>query len=540
MTQITMFVECVRLEMSATTREYAFQDEAVEALFKHLAIDNSGHPLIVAPTGSGKTHILSKIISRINEQDSNARVLVLSHTKEILEQDYEVLCEYMPRDKIGLWSSGLKLRQRRKYTIAGIQSVFREPELFAPLYPWVIIDEAHLIPPKGEGMYRSFLRAFNCPIIGLTATPFRRGHGYLTENHIFSDIVYDIPIDKLIKEKYLCNLVAKLPGYEMSTKGVKVIAGDYSKAALSRKLDNKRVTNKIIPELLKYKDLRKKWLIFAIDIDHAEHIAEQLRQAGILAAAVHSRLKEDRDPLLYHFKRGDIQALVNVETLTTGFNVPDIDMIALLRPTQSPVLHVQMVGRGLRIADGKENCLVLDFSGNIARLGPINNVHVPVKKKKGDKDKSGGPAPVKVCEQCRSILPINVAICPDCGYVFPIKTKLSERSSELDIIETEKAPRLVMREVKNVAYTIHRKRTTKPPTLRVTYDLGLSKISEWIGIEHDGYPKVKAMKWWRERSDMPFPKSVYEAQRRSHALRKPRQLGIIKISQYPEIVRYVF
>ncbi|MEA2080004.1 MAG: DEAD/DEAH box helicase [Pseudomonadota bacterium] len=522
--------------MNALT--YDFQDKAIDALFEYYK-ENTGHTLIVAPTGSGKTHILSKIIKRLYEQNKNVCITVITHTKEIIEQDYDTLCQYIDPGLVGIYSAGIGRKEVRQFTIAGVQSVYKHSYLFADC-DFMIVDEAHLIPPSGMGMYRTLFEDLKCPIVGLTATPFRRGHGYLTDNHIFDKIIYDIPVDKLIEQNYLCNLVPKHPGLEIDVKGLHVVGGDYNKQELALRVDNTHMTSQIIPKLTPYKSLRKKWLIFAIDIKHAEHIADELRHNGVLADTVHSQMDEAREEVIRNFKDSNIQALVSVETLTTGFNVPDIDMIVLLRPTRSPVLHVQMIGRGLRTSPGKQNCLVLDFSGNVARLGPINDVHIPQKNIK--KGSAKNHVFVKVCPDCATLVHIHLMQCPECSYRFPEKTKLNTRSSEADLVKT-KSDRHKSVEIVHVDYIGYYKyyvTNRKAYTLKVMYRSGIHTFNEYISVAGNNYSRKKAVDWWSYRTSMSMPDNVDDAITMAPFLRKPEYIGVVKIGRYYNIVKYIW
>jgi DNA repair protein RadD len=314
-----------------------YQKAAIKAL---LSYTYEGNPLIVAPTGSGKSHILGGFCKEVYDRWPDNNVLIITHTKEIIKQDIRILEQYLPNYIVGGHSAGINRRQTRQFTVASIQTIYKSPALFEK-YHLFIVDEAHLIPPSGEGRYRTFFNALpNIPVVGLTATPFRRGHGLLTENHIFDTIVYDITIQYLVDKKYLVPLSTKATEYTFNDQGVKVLGGDFSKIDLSRRLDHYHITEQIVKELIQFKDKRNSWLIFAIDIAHCEHIAEELNKLGIVAAAVHSKLDIDRQHLLDLFKQKHIQALVAVETLTTGFDAPNIDLIVLMRPTQSPVLQL--------------------------------------------------------------------------------------------------------------------------------------------------------------------------------------------------------
>ena len=151
-----------------------------------------------------------------------------------------------------------------------------------------------------------------------------------------------------------------------------------------------------LSEIVARADGRKSWLIFCAGVDHAQHMAETLRGMGVVTECVTGATsKKERARILTDFKAGRITALTNANVLTTGFDAPDTDLVALVRPTLSPSLYVQMAGRGMRIKSHTDHCLVLDFAGCVAAHGPVTAVVPP--KKAGEK---GGTAPVKACEEC--------------------------------------------------------------------------------------------------------------------------------------------
>ena len=466
-----------------------YQNETVADTFSDLKRRKGKHPVIALPTGAGKSYIIAEII-RIAKEKWNIDTLVLSHVKEIIKQDYDSLKKFIPDVKI--YSAGLGARDIGSVTVAGIQSAYRKPQLFKR-FKMILIDECHLISPNQESMYQKFFKDNPNHIrIGLTATPFRLGTGYIYEgeNRIFDYISTDLTsresFNDLVKAGYLCQLVTKGTVTKMETEGVRTLAGDFNDKDLSAKNDKEEITNAAIIEICKAGEHRKKWLLFAIDIAHAEHIAEGLMRLGITTNIVHSKMEMDRDKVIQDYKNGKYRCIVNVNVLTTGFDDPDIDLIGILRPTKSPVLHVQTIGRGLRVSDNKSDCLVLDFAGNTARLGPINDVVVHVKKKGKKQDE----AVMKECPTCHEYVYPAVRICPDCGHEFVFSTALEANYSELEIVsEGDK-----WFEVTQITYDVHHKKNA-PDTMRVTYHCGLKNIREWICVEHKGYAKVRADHW---------------------------------------------
>jgi len=508
-----------------------YQTAAVRSVFAFFRSKEAGHPLIELPTGSGKSHVLASIIEEARKTWKDIDILVLSHTQEIIEQDFSKIVLHIDRKLVGIYSSGLGSKVIRPVTIAGIQSAWRKPELFKH-FKIIIVDECHTIPPKGIGMYRTFFAGIsNYKVVGLTATPWRTGFGKLTDpGHLFKRIVYRADIDTLIRQGYLAPLISKAADYQMdpTKERIKVNAGDYVVKQLAESFDQTKITNKICTELAQYKSKRKHWLVFAIDIEHAEHIAEQLSLNGISACYVHSKLKGyEREEIINLFRQGVFQALVNVAVLTTGFDYPCLDLIALLRPTRSPVLHVQMIGRGSRIADGKTNCLILDFAGNLQRLGPVNS---DFEFKAGTK---GGDAPTKVCPKCSEVLYLSAKIC-DCGFEFKFKTKLTLTSSDSSILK-----KVVDYEVSKVYYHRHIK-DGKPDSLKVTYVCGTFKrITEWVPLENP-IMRARSEHWWKVRSGRKCPKTVTLALEKINDLDRPKQISVEESGKYPKIQQYHF
>ena len=513
-----------------------YQKPIAEKVFTYMKNNPANHPLVAAPTGSGKTVILADIILKALERWPKTNILVLSHVREILEQDYESIKFHTGLD-VGIYSVGLDKRERKQVTVAGIQSVYRKPDLFRE-YKLIIIDECHLIPPGDNTMYRKFFAGLNNPrYFGLTATPFRLGQGliYGEKNSIFNDLIVDLTSKRkflqLIEDGYLCKLTTKATNTELDTDGIKTVGGDFDNKQMSQKFDVKKITEMAIREIIQKGKDRKKWLLFAIDIEHAENIAEELSDNGIPTMVVHSKMEFNRATVINHYKQGTFKAVVNVNVLTTGFDDPEIDLIALLRPTRSPVIHVQTIGRGLRIAEGKTDCLVLDFAGNTARLGPINDITI---KKKG-KGRKGGDPITKTCPTCFSILPPAVRYCPDCGHKFEFKTALQATAGDIDVIKTKEPAWF---KVDDVQYSIHRK-VGSPNMVKVTYKCGLRAFNEYVCVAHSGYSGHRAKHWlsYRGMDDTRDPEWVVD---HSYQIKKPNKIRVDTSGKYPHITDFSF
>tara|TARA_R110000744_G_scaffold196160_1_gene315335 strand:- start:4943 stop:6547 length:1605 start_codon:yes stop_codon:yes gene_type:complete len=527
-----------------TPRDY--QTEAATALF--FAINKPDcNPIVAIPTGSGKTMVMTEFIELCLEQDFSRPILVLSHVKEILQQNYDAIEEHFGELLVGIYSAGLGERNVKKITVAGIQSVHRKSDTFKE-FGIVIIDECHLVNTRQSGMYRKFLSEINASYVGLTATHFRTGHGYIHEGEeaLFNSLVYDkcdiAGFNDLIDRGYLSNLIAKGTKMKLDPTGVKITAGDYANKDLSKKLDRDDITKKAVAEIVKFGSPYKKWLVFAIDIKHAENITKALRGKGITVGCVHSKMITDRETVISSFKRGDIKCIVNVDILTTGFDAPDIDLIAMLRPTQSPILHVQALGRGMRIAPGKDHCLVLDFAGNVARLGPINDVTIrTIAKREGN-----GKPRMKECPSCQGYLHTAAKECEYCGYEFPVTEKIELTAFEGDIVAKNSSsaekikPELQKQwhDIKAMHYYPHSK-PLKPSMVKAVYFIGNKSITEYICLEHTGYASHKARNWVRFRYQGPsdsLPRTSSELLRsaKNDHLKDPKRI-LISFGKFPSI-----
>ncbi len=515
-----------------------YQKEADDALMASVE-DKACHPIVVAPTGSGKSFMICNFIDSYLTKNPEAKILVLSHIKEILEQDFDALEEFFYGIEIGLYSVGLDSREVKKITVAGIQSVWRKPKLFKNV-SIVIIDECHLVTIDENGMYRKFLSKLNAQYIGFTATHFRLGHGYIHkgEGALFNHIAYDMSkpeiFNRLVEEGYLAKLITKATIMKMDTTGIQTRAKDFAIDQLSHRFDRLAVTDIAVDEVIEFGFNYKKWLIFAIDIDHAEHITKALCERGINAAVVHSKMGDNnRDAVVEGFRRGDYRAVVNVDILTMGLDIPDIDLIVLLRPTQSPVFHVQSTGRGLRPCPPvKTHCLVLDFAGNTKRLGPINDVRVTQKEKS---DGTGEPI-VKECPGCQALVHPSVKFCDVCGHEFLFKTNLTVEAATDEIVKETEPLKPQWHPVTSIRYDLHEK-VGMPTSLKVSYRVGLQTVNEWVCYDHDKYAKYKADNWVRFRSPqgMPEPEDVHQLYEWATWLKQPIEILIDFTGSFPLI-----
>jgi len=338
-----------------------YQDQAKVAVYDHLRTRDD-HPCVVIPTAGGKTPVMASIC-----KDAitlwNGRVLILAHVKELLEQTADKLRVVCPEVTFGIYSAGLKRRDTdHAVIVAGIQSVYRRAcELDA--FDLVLVDEAHMIPLEGDGMYRQFLADAkvinpNLRIVGFTATPFRLKTGPIcTPDGFLNQICYEVGVRELIRDGFLCPLISKAGKVKADTSDLHVRGGEFVADELEDLMDQDSLVRSACGEIVEYTANRNACLIFATGIKHGQHIVEILRREhGIECGFVCGDTPTlERDATLARFKAGGLRFLCNVNVLTTGFDAPHIDCVSLVRPTMSPGLYYQMGGRGFRLHDTKEN-----------------------------------------------------------------------------------------------------------------------------------------------------------------------------------------
>lgn len=470
-----------------------YQSRAIDQLYEWLS-NNEGNPCLVLPTGAGKSHIVAALCKDAVQKWPKTRILMLTHVKELIEQNSEKMRLHWPNAPMGIYSASVGKRQLGEpITFAGIQSIAKKADLLGHI-DLVIIDECHLVNHRNEGGYRTLLNALQAinplmRVVGLTATPYRLGHGLITDKPaIFDALIEPVSIEELIYLGHLAPLRSKITNTELSTAGVHKRGGEFIESELQKAVDVEEKNIAIVDEVIRLADNRKAWIFFCAGVKHAGHIAEALRVRGIVAEAISGETtKTEREQIIRDFKAGKIRAITNCSVLTTGFDHPDIDLIALLRPTMSPGLYIQMAGRGLRPKSHTDHCLVLDFAGAVATHGPITAVQSPDKAGEGN-----GEAPVKVCDNCHELCHPSVRECPACGALFPPPEEKKLTLHNDDIMGNEKQEL----EVSSWNWSKHTSRTTGKEMLKVTYygDLSDKPISEYLTVAHDGWAGQKAMR----------------------------------------------
>jgi DNA repair protein RadD len=471
-----------------------YQQRTIDHLYQWFRNGHEGNPCLVLPTGSGKSHIVAALCKDALQNWPETRVLMLTHVKELIEQNAEKMRLHWPGAPMGIYSASIGRRQLGEpITFAGIQSVRDKAHLIGHI-DLCIIDECHLVGHKDEGGYRTLLSDLkdinaNLRVIGLTATPWRLGHGLITDAPaIFSDLIEPVSIQELIQKKHLSQLRSKVTTSKLNVDGVHKRGGEYIESELQAAVDTDENNIAAVKEVIERAGDRKAWLFFCAGVQHAQNVRDVLKGFGIVAECVTgATTKSERERILALYKAGEIRALTNANVLTTGFDYPDIDLVAMLRPTMSPSLYVQMAGRGMRPKSHTDHCLVLDFAGVVATHGPITAVQPPKKAGSGN-----GETPVKLCEACNELCPISARKCPACGAPFPEPEKkpLTLHVDDIMGIEGTKMS------VRSWIWRKHTSKASGKEMFAVTYygDLSDPPVTEYLTVTHDGYAGQKAVK----------------------------------------------
>ncbi|WP_166113807.1 DEAD/DEAH box helicase [Pseudoalteromonas sp. Z9A5] len=389
--------------MSYKLRPY--QQEAVERTVLHFRKTNDP-AVIVLPTGAGKSLVIAEL-ARIAKQ----KILVLAHVKELVEQNAQKYKSF--NLEASIFSAGLKEKSlSHQVTFASVQSLSRNLDKLNEHYSLLIIDECHRVNGDKKSQYGKVVNALKehnpkLKVLGLTATPFRLGMGWIYHHHYhgfvrgnsespFKSCIFELPLRYMIKNNYLTppnEIDAAISHYDFSALSANAF-GQYSSEDMNALLKSStRATKAILEQVLEYSETREGVMVFAATVMHAREILSYLPEAQS-ALITGDTPNNERDKIINQFKAKQLKYLVNISVLTTGFDAPHVDFIAILRPTESVSLYQQIVGRGLRLSESKKDCLVIDYAGNGFDL-----FYPEVGDKKGDSDND----PVQV-------------LCPGCGF----------------------------------------------------------------------------------------------------------------------------
>lgn len=515
----------------------------LEALDKVMAdLRQSPRVLLQAATGAGKTIIFSEIIRRWMTEYPAMTIAVAAHRQELVTQARDKLLSVWPEGafQLGLACAGAgRVETCRPVLIGSVQTLARRA-LRQPIH-LLIIDEAHRIPAvEAGGQYHSLIQRLtdlnvNLRVLGVTATPYRLGHGYIYGNeckpgrtNIFPELNFQISLDDLTAEGHLVPIRAREGaslGSELAK--VKLTGGDYDTAELNSLLMRGVHIQSAVEAYEKYGEGRDKVLIFAASIEHAEKLADAFNQAGHQATAVHSQMADQaRKRSLFDFDQGGLKVLVNVGILTEGWDSPRVNLIMMCRPTKAPALFVQMIGRGTRLHPGKEDLLVLDLAENYKNHGEPSD---PVIRLPGH---GGGAPPFKVCPDCAALLAASTLRCRDCGHQWEVRLVDEKVAPPMAFVQRTPAgqSRVIRLDaegyVSQKGHYLLRLKILCRPGSEVYHFLDLEGAASAYGRQ-----KARGL-WWQLSGGKEPPRTVREAAARAGELKLPEFVTVIKKNGY--------
>lgn len=385
--------------------------------------------LLVGPTGCGKTTIFSYIIS--SAEKKRRRSLVLAHRTELISQASQRL------DLYGINHGIIQGQHERtnldlSIQVGSIQTLIRRQ---LPPFDFIVVDEAHHgTAPSYLGLLERFPAA---KVLGVTATPFRaNGKGL---GSVFTALETIASVQELIDRGFLVPARMFAPSAPDLT-GLRTRAGDYEQEELARRADQRTLIGDIVKHWLRLAAGRPT-ICFAVNVQHSLHIVDQFRAAGVRARHLDANTDpEERAGMIRELGLGKIDIISNVGVLTEGTDIPEVACILLARPTKSLGLYIQMVGRGLRTADGKTACLVLDHGANCLLHGSVAadrdyDLENGIKKKKRSDDSPANA--IRQCRTCYAIIRASIRICPECGDHQQTHSSFAVKHKEGELVEVD-------------------------------------------------------------------------------------------------------
>lgn len=516
-----------------------YQRNAVDAIWTGVGKYKS--VLVSMATGTGKAIVQAMCCQEALQGWPDTGILVLTSVKELIRQNFEELIEIWPEAPASIYSAGLNTKDlSMPIIIAGIQSIYKQAYKIPRRIDLLFIDECQDVSDEEGTMFRRFISELyiinpDMVIIGLSATVFRMRQGMLTEgkNALFEKVVYEYGILQGINDGFLCPPISKTMALQYDVTGVKISKGDYQAGQLEKAVDKDHLTVAVVDELIACGADRKCWLVFCAGIEHAMHVRDEIRSRGVTCETISSKTPDtERDDIFRRYRAGEIRCVTNINVMSKGSNIPQIDLISFLCPSKSPGRVIQWVGRGTRLYPQKADCLILDHAGILAEHGPLDLI-APKPKKKG-----AGEAPIKYCPECKHECFAGMKLCPECGYEFEFeKAEIDKLAADSAVLSTQL--KTETHKVNSVFYFLHKKEG-RPDSLRIEYICGLSKVfRQWMLFESAGKKREEACFWWRNHTDngKAAPNTIPEALIRSRELKKPISVDVRRVGKYDVIVR---
>lgn len=421
---------------------YDYQKAVVDSFSRSWKRRPEAAPVATAPTGSGKSVIIGSFCNRVTV--AGKRVLNIVPNYELVKQNEKAIRE-CTNSEVGVFAAQAKRFEGDADIVVGnidsIWSRLRRRATTLGKIDYIIVDECDLVNKENKGMYREVISIIenaygSVRVCGVTATPFRTGQGMIIKDSnddeaLFDELTYEITIPQLIQAGKLCNIrsVSVEEKYDISELVKR--GEDYTKESLATLSYQKKVTLSSVRESIALAKDRTSCIVFCSGIEHGENILDVLKSEGESAVFPHGGTPtKQRKEMFDGHKSGEFKWLVTCEMATVGYNHPPVDFLALMRPTQSLRLYMQMLGRGMRTSEGKVDCIVADYSFNIDRHGPIDQIEIEKKVKTRKKRQGEVFQPKKKCPKCLfGGVEIHLKKCPMCDYVFESMAIKTETAS---------------------------------------------------------------------------------------------------------------
>jgi DNA repair protein RadD len=364
-----------------------YQQDAVDSGIGYFESYSKERPMLVLPTAAGKSIIIARIVKALSGE-----VLILQPSQELLKQNYQkydhVIKDNPDLERASIYSASVGIKEQGRVTFAMIGSVVNKAEMFQNVR-YVLIDECHRVPPKKDSMYMQFLKKLpNVQVIGLTATPYRlksytdlAGNKFSKINllnrelpRFFNRFLHITQIKEMYEQGYLCPINYIEMQWDGSFLEFNSTGAEYSDDSMKKAIERNNIIGRI-PNVVEQaiRKGQKSCLVFVRTVEEAR----SLSAITPFSSYVHALTpKKERVEIIKSFKNGSIKTLYNVAVLTEGFDYPELDTVIIARPTMSLALFVQMIGRGIRLADGKEKCAVVDMCGNLKKFGRIEELRI--------------------------------------------------------------------------------------------------------------------------------------------------------------------
>jgi DNA repair protein RadD len=460
-----------------------YQSELVTAIRQSYRSGKKA-PLVVLPTGGGKTTIFSYVAKSASDKEKT--VWIIAHRQELVKQISMTLARFncmhgiIAPEKI---IRSIKILQFKAnhlvhvhasapVQVCSVQTLVKRMDKMPRKPDIIICDEAHHLT-VGNTWGKVSEANPQALLLPVTATPIRsdaKGLG-VGAGGFADDIIIGATMRELIDAGYLCDYRVFSPPMQADLSDVKKRAGDFAIDQIAEKMDKPKITGDAVDHYLKL-SAGKRAIVFCCTVAHAQHVCEEFKTAGISSESLDGET-EDRDAVLGRFERGETLVLTSCEIVSEGFDLPAIETAILLRPTASTGLYLQQVGRALRPFDGKEYATILDHVGNCARHGfPDDDRSWSLEgMKKRPKNSDGNTAGIRTCPTCYFIHR-PAPFCPQCKHEYTTKERAEMEIQEGELVEITREQRELM---KKRAHVTRKKEEWQCETEDELYELGVRR-----------------------------------------------------------------